>query len=157
MITTFPSTAISWYFIAILAGSALMASPIAASENSDGQRVSDTWQMLASGDSIYFDLGAALIDDVASQTLQRHIAKLRATPELHIVVIAHTNDLSSSSFELAKGQERLDAVRKRLEEAKISPRRIRTENHGSESPFTLLCADEDCRSKNRRVDFLFHR
>lgn len=78
-------------------------------------------------------------------------------PDLQITVIAHTDDLGSASIELATGQERLNAVRKRLEESKIVPGRIRTENHGSESRSDEPCADEECRRKKRRVDFLFRR
>lgn len=145
-------------FIAGLAiGAALPAPAASAAAHVRVHRVPDTWETSASDDSVYFDPGSSSLDDVDSQTVQRHVSKLRAAPELRIVVIAHANDLGSSSLELAKGQERLDAVRKLLEESKISPGRIRTENHGSESRSSPPCADEECRRGNRRVDFLFHR
>jgi len=121
------------------------------------KRVPDTWEISASADSIYFDIESSSIDEAAYRIIQRHVAKLRSAPDLKITVIAHTDDLGSASIELATGQERLDAVRKRLEESKIAPGRIRTENHGSESRSTQPCAEEECRRHKRRVDFLFQR
>jgi len=148
----------SLLFAAMLAMSAAMAGPAAAAEEHYRvRRVPDTWAFSASEDSIYFDLGSSLIDEAAAQIIQRHVAKLRSAPDLQIVVIAHTDNLGSASIELATGQERLDAVRKRLEESKIAPERIRMENHGSESRSDQPCAKEDCRRKKRRVDFLLQR
>lgn len=147
-----------WLVIVGLAISvAISVSTATAAENSRVPRVPDTWQTAASDDSIYFGIGSSSIGDAAAQTMQRHMVKLKAAPQLHVTVIAHTNDLGSSSLELAKGQERLDVVRKRLEESRISPGRINTENQGSENRSGSLCADEECRRNNRRVDFLFHR
>jgi outer membrane protein OmpA-like peptidoglycan-associated protein len=121
------------------------------------QHVPDTWETPATVDGIFFDLGSSIIDDAASEVLQRHAAKLKATPELHVTLIAHTDNLGSSSLELAKGQDRLGLVKRRLEELKVPAGRIRTENHGSESRADGPCTDDECRRKNRRVDFLFHR
>lgn len=121
------------------------------------KRVPDTWEISPSKDSIYFDLGSSSIDDAASRIIQRHAARLRSAPDLRIKVIAHTDDLGSASIELAMGQERLDAVRKRLEASKISSGRIHTENHGGENRSTQLCTDEECRRQKRRVDFLFEQ
>ncbi len=144
--------------IAILAMIAIFAHPEAiAEERYRVKRVPDTWEISASEDSIYFDLGSSSIDEAASRIIQRHVAKLRSAPALNIKVIAHTDDLGSASIELATGQERLEAVRKQLEESKIAPGRIRMENHGSESRSTEPCADEECWRHKRRVDFLFQR
>lgn len=146
------------FLFATLAMSAVMVvSAAAAEQHYRVKRVPDTWEILASEDSIYFELGSSSIDEAASRTIQRHAAKLRSGSDLQITVIAHTDDLGSASIELATGQERLDAVRKRLEESKIAPGRIRTENHGSESRSDHPCADHECRRNKRRVDFLFHR
>lgn len=135
----------------------LLFSPPAAAGRSRLPHVPDTWATVASADSIYFERGSATIGDAAWQTIQQHAARLKADPDLHVLVIAHTDDLGSSSIELAKGQERLDAVRKRLEDLGVAPLRIRTENHGSETRSLEACEDEACRSQHRRVDFLFHR
>lgn len=149
----------SWrVLVAISALTLIGATPAAvAEERYRVKRVPDTWQISASEDSIYFDLGSSSIDETAFQVIQRHLAKLRSAPDLQITVIAHTDDLGSASMELAAGQQRLDAVRKRLKESKIAPGRIHTENHGSESRSDEPCADEECRRKKRRVDFLFRR
>ncbi|TRZ94677.1 MAG: OmpA family protein [Rhodocyclaceae bacterium] len=135
----------------------LLVSAATAAEHIRVRHAQDTWESSASNDSAYFDAGSSSIDDAASQLIQRHGDRLRAAPEFHITIIAHTDDLGSSSFEIAKGQERLDAVRKRLEELGVPPGRIRSENHGSESRSAELCAEEECRRSNRRVDFLFSR
>lgn len=121
------------------------------------QRVPDTWEVTATDDSIYFDQGSSLIGEDATELIRRHAAKLRATPGLRITLIAHTGDLGSSSLEVARGQERLEEVAKRLEDLKIPRGRIRLENHGNESRDAQLCTDDECRSRNRRVDILFHR
>lgn len=142
---------------AVVVCTSLVVPAATGMERSRVQRVPDTWATSASDASVYFVLGSASIDDTAAQIIEHHATRLRATPQLRVTVIAHTDDLGSSSLELATGQERLEAVRKRLEEAKISSTRIRTENHGSENRSAEPCADEECRGKNRRVDFLFHR
>lgn len=144
--------------IAILAMIVAGASSAAvAEERYSVKRVPDTWEISPSEDSIYYDLASSSIDEAASLIIQRHVAKLRSAPNLQITLIAHTDDLGSASIELATGQERLDAVRKRLEDSKISSGRIRTENHGSESRSIQPCADDECRRHKRRVDFLFQR
>jgi len=118
-------------------------------------RVPDTWETKANDDSIYFERGSSLISDLAGELIRRHAAKLRAKPSLQITLIAHTGDLGSSSLELARGQNRLAAVRKRLVDLKVPPSRIRLENQGSENRNAEPCADEECRSRYGRVDVLF--
>lgn len=144
-------------YVVVAIGAAAVAPAAVSAEQYRVKHVPDTWASSASDDSIYFDLGSSAIDDAAARIIQRHVAKLRSIPDLTITLIAHTDDLGSSSLELATGQERLDSVRKQLEEAKISAARIRAENHGSENRSGQLCAEEECRRKKRRVDFLFHR
>ena len=121
------------------------------------QRVPDTWAVAATDDSVYFDLGSSALDEKALEAIRRHAAKLKANRGLRVTLIAHTDDLGSSSLELAKGQERLDVIRKRLEDLKVSPGQIHTENHGSEIRAAPKCIDSHCRQSSRRVDFLFER
>lgn len=120
-------------------------------------RVPDTWESAATNDSIYFDIGSASIDDAAAEVILRHAIRLRVERGAYVTLIAHADDLGGSSLELAKGQARLEAVLKRLDELKVTSGRIRKENHGGESRTAPPCADEECRRKRRRVDFLFHR
>lgn len=145
-------------FIPALAACVAIVVPVSASaEQYRVKRVSDTWETSASEDSVHFARRSSSIDEVASQIIKRHAAKLRSNPDLQITLIAHTDDLGSASLELAMGQARLDAVRRQLEESKIAARRIRTENHGGESRSAPPCADEECQRTNRRVDVLFNR
>lgn len=156
--TAFGSNIIRMFFITALAISAALGIPDSASaEQHREKRASDTWETSASEDSVHFARRSSSIDEVASQIIQRHAAKLRSNPDLQITLIAHTDALGSASLELATGQARLDAVRERLEESKIAAGRIRTENHGSESSSLPPCADDECRANKRRVDFLFSR
>ncbi|MDO8341032.1 MAG: OmpA family protein [Candidatus Woesebacteria bacterium] len=156
MSTAFGPNIMRMFFIAALAISAAMGVPDSASaEQYPVKRVPDTWESSVSEDSIHFDLGSSSIDAIASQIIQRHATKLRSSPDLQVTLIAHTDDLGSTSLELATGQARLEAVRKRLAESKIAAARIRTENHGSESHSLPPCADDVCRTNKRRVDFLF--
>lgn len=149
--------------VATLVAGTLMATAAVGAGDPDnaGQvrvlRMPDTWEVTATDNSIYFDQGSSLIEADAAELLRRHAARLRAMPGLQITLIAHTTDLGSSSLELARGQERLEAVRKRLEELKVPPSRIRTENHGSERRNAQTCDDDNCLSRNRRVDILVHR
>lgn len=144
------------FLMALLAMLAIAVVPAAAAdERYRVKRIPDTWNIAASEDSVYFDLGSSSIDEAAFAVLRRHVAKLRTIPSLKVLLVAHTDDLGSASIELAKGQERLDAVRRILEESKVAPGRIRTENHGSESRSEQACADEECRRQNRRVDIQF--
>ncbi|MCF8179483.1 MAG: OmpA family protein [Sulfuritalea sp.] len=119
------------------------------------QKIPDTWKTTATEDSAYFSPGSSRIDSQASRTIQRHAARLVEQPGLFVTLVAHTDDLGSASIELAKGHERLLAVKKMLEDLKVSGTRIRTENHGNESRAGSTCGNEECRRKNRRVDFVF--
>lgn len=139
-----------------LSAPAAFAAPSAAQVSTHEKINPDTWKTVATEDSVYFALDSSKIDFRASQIIQRHAARLTEKPELTVVLIAHTDDLGSASIELAKGQARLLAVKKRLEELKIPTGRIRIENHGNESRSGSPCTDEECRRKNRRVDFVFH-
>lgn len=148
--------------VSMLGISMLIVHPAAADQLDNPERIRvlrmpDTWQVTATDTSIYFDQGSSLIGVDAAELIRRHAAKLRAMPGLQITLIAHTGDLGSSSLELARGEDRLEAVRKRLEDLKVPLGRIRTENHGSESRNAEPCTDDECRSRNRRVDILFHR
>ena len=136
---------------------AAVADQIDNSERIRVLRMPDTWQVTASDTSIYFDQGSSLIGEDAAELIRRCATKLRAMPGLQVTLIAHTGDLGSSSLELARGEDRLEAVRKRLEELKIPRGRIRTENHGSERRNTQPCTDDECLSRNRRVDILLHK
>lgn len=153
----------SLYLVATLLAGALMATPAVGADDLDNSgsgrvlRMPDTWEVTATDNSIYFDEGSSSIEADAAELLRRHAAKLRTMPGLQITLIAHTTDLGSSSLELARGQERLEAVRKRLEDLKVPPSRIRTENHGSEQRNAQTCDDDNCLSRNRRVDILVHR
>lgn len=133
---------------------ATLAVEVAHPQSRDIQRLSQ--HSSPSGDSIYFDAGATAIDLESARLVERHATRLRAQPGLHLTIIAHTDELGSSSLELARGQQRLDAVRRILEEAKIHPSRIRTLNHGSEEVADGPCDNEGCRRQRRRIDFLFH-
>ncbi|MCF8149321.1 MAG: OmpA family protein [Burkholderiaceae bacterium] len=140
---------------AVLLAPLAAAAPPAVQERIPVQRVPDTWNTAPTEDSVYFDLGSADIDYRAAATIQRHAARLLETTVLSVTLVAHTDDLGSASIELAKGQERLLAVKKRLEDLKVPAARIRTENHGNESRSGSPCVDEECRRKDRRVDFVF--
>ena len=140
--------------MALIAPVVFAASP-AAQVAIPAQKNPDTWKTTATEDSVYFAPGSSRIDRQASRTIQRHAARLIEQPGLLVTLVAHTDDLGSASIELAKGQERLLAVKKMLEDLKVAGTRIRTENHGNESRGGSLCGDEECRRKNRRVDFVF--
>lgn len=133
----------------------LVAAPCARAEVPEIQRLPDTSD--PSADSIYFAAGSTEIDPYAEMTVQRHATRLKALPDLYVTVVAHTDELGSASLELARGQHRLDAVRRLLEEARIQPSRIRTVNQGSEDVAKEPCADDECRRRRRRIDFIFHK
>ena len=168
LIRGIPGTA-SWCLIrrlclvSMLGTGTLIVHPAAVATQPDNpartgvQRVPDTWEVTATEDSIYFNQESSSIGEEATATIRRHAAKLRGMPGLQITLIAHTGDLGSSSLELARGEDRLEAVRKRLEGLKVPPGRIRTENQGSENRNAEPCVDDECRNRNRRVDILFHR
>lgn len=120
-------------------------------------RLPDASQAVASDDSVYFAAGTAHLDAEANLILQRHVDKLRSNPGLQLTIVAHTDELGSASLELARSQLRLDAVRRYLDDANISPGRVRALNSGSENGPPSPCNDDECHRSRRRVDFLFHR
>ena len=134
--------------------------PTARSEpapNAKIERLPDGRDTQPGRDSVYFAAASAALDDEARQVIDRHVAKLAANPGLNLTLVAHTDELGSTALEIARGQDRLNVVQRVLEDARISPWRIRTLKLGSEVPPAEDCSDDDCRRLRRRVDFLFHR
>jgi outer membrane protein OmpA-like peptidoglycan-associated protein len=121
------------------------------------ERLPDGRDAVPSEDSIYFGVASATLDADALQVIRRHIARLEANPQLYLTLVAHTDELGSTALEIAWGQDRLNVVLKLLEAARISQRRIRSINLGSEIESSEDCSDDTCRRLRRRIDFLFHR
>jgi outer membrane protein OmpA-like peptidoglycan-associated protein len=106
--------------------------------------------------SHYFRSNQIALDESAIALISRYAETLRDNQDNWIVLRGHRNDLGSSSYEIALGQQRIDAVRTALLSAGVKPARIRTEIHGDDTGVVSACDNDDCRRQRQCVDIVLN-
>ena len=103
--------------------------------------------------SVYFDFDKSEVrpDQIAVITENAKLASANAND--YVTLQGNCDERGSREYNLALGQRRADAVKKRLELLGVSTDRIETISFGREKP-RELCHDESCWKLNRRADFV---
>jgi len=125
--------------------------PLAVASETEAQKLDRIVRALASN-SIYFDFDKSSIKPEYMETIKQNYELLKANPQASIRLEGNTDERGSAEYNLALGQKRADEVRKALVALGIDATRFETVSYGKEKP---RCTehDEQCWSKNRRVDF----
>lgn len=105
-------------------------------------------------DNIYFPAGGNTVDLLGTQKLRAHAQKLLNSPELVVTLIGHTDDLGSSSYNLAIAVQRIEAVIKILRALDVPKKQIRRYALGNEKA-GAACKTSACRQKMRRVELSY--
>lgn len=87
--------------------------------------------------------GRGNLDELA-QSLQRY-------PETEVLIVGHTDDVGSDSYNMSLSLRRAESSKNYLVSRGIQPGRIRTSGRGETEPIASN-ADESGRSQNRRVE-----
>jgi outer membrane protein OmpA-like peptidoglycan-associated protein len=103
---------------------------------------------------IHFETAKAIIKPESFGTLDAVATTMRQNPQLLIVEIqGHADERGDDGYNLRLTEERAAAVRAYLVEHGVSPERLVSHGYGETRP---VCPqhDEDCWSRNRRVEFV---
>lgn len=104
--------------------------------------------------SIFFVAGATRVDPVGAAKLRRHAARLKENPRQDVTLVGHTDNLGSSSYNLAIAEQRAAAVARMLQSMGVSRSQIRHYGMGDEKTGPT-CRTAACRQKKRRVDLIY--
>lgn len=104
--------------------------------------------------SIFFPPAGTTVDARGHARLMEHANRLKASPDLVVTLIGHTDDLGSPSYNLAIAEQRVNAVYAILRSQRVPVTQIRRYGVGNEE-MERACKSEACRSKMRRVELVF--
>ncbi|RYF74180.1 MAG: OmpA family protein [Comamonadaceae bacterium] len=102
---------------------------------------------------IFFDLDRDIVKPESKPTLDEMVKLMRATPELRLQVVGHTDAQGEASHNKDLSQRRSIAVIAALVKAGIDPRRLRTRGAGADEPIAPN-DQESGRARNRRVELV---
>jgi peptidoglycan-associated lipoprotein len=104
--------------------------------------------------SIYFDFDSDAIKAEFVPLVEAHAAFLRQYRTAKMLVQGNADDRGSREYNLALGQRRADAVKKRLVLLGATESQIESVSLGEEKP---VCTQqtEECWARNRRADILY--
>ncbi|WP_306607435.1 OmpA family protein [Azonexus sp.] len=104
--------------------------------------------------SIFFPSSGVTVDSEGRARLIEHANRLKASPDLVVTLIGHTDDLGSPSYNLAIAEQRVNAVYAILRSQRVPLTQIRRYGVGNEQ-MDRACKSEACRKKMRRVELVF--
>jgi outer membrane protein OmpA-like peptidoglycan-associated protein len=108
-------------------------------------------------DQIHFETAKATIRPISFPVLEQVTATLKDNPQIKLVEIqGHADERGDDDYNLRLTEDRAQAVKQFLIEHGIDPVRLTSHGYGETRP---LCHehDDECWSKNRRVEFIIVR
>jgi len=103
--------------------------------------------------SVYFDFDNYAIKPEGFSVITEHANLANTYTQDHVTLQGNCDERGSREYNLALGQHRAEAVKKRLVLLGVPEARIETVSLGKEKP-RALCHDESCWHENRRTDFI---
>lgn len=104
--------------------------------------------------SVYFEFNSYTVDAKYNKTLEKHARTMNSNPTVNVVIEGNTDSRGSREYNLALGQKRSEAVKKRLQLLGVSPRRIEAVSFGREKPVATE-ETEAAWAQNRRADIVY--
>jgi len=105
-------------------------------------------------DKIYFETDKDEIKSVSFPLLDAIAATIKGNPEIQLIEIqGHADERGDDAHNLDLTERRAAAVKRALYERNVEPGRLKSHGYGETKP---VCTqhNEDCWSKNRRVEFI---
>lgn len=115
-------------------------------------KTADTAEAEFDGPQIVFGPGSAELPRLAGPLLDEIAAKLKADPDVNVLLVGHTEDLGSAEFAVAVAGKCTQAVSQALIKRGARPTQIRTLARVLEKP-AKRCSGA-CLKKQRRVDIV---
>lgn len=103
--------------------------------------------------SVYFDFDKSAIKPEWFSTIEDHAKLALKFGNDDVTVQGNCDERGGREYNLALGDRRANAVKRRLVALGVSESRISTVSFGKEKP-RALCHAEQCWSQNRRADFV---
>ncbi len=104
---------------------------------------------------LLFDFGKTDLKESNKSDLQRFAETLKEYPETDLLIVGHTDDVGSESFNKKLSRQRAGAVSSYLGNLGVSSSRLRIEGHGELQPTTSNDTESN-RSQNRRVEIAIY-
>lgn len=134
-----------------------VAAPGAAAIEDDGdfsvEACKGRFEIMSRTDSIYFNSGAARLDERSAPLLDSISEIAKRCPALVVQIIGHTDSDGSEQNNLRLSEARAEAVRWYLQQTGIEPQRLMSIGLGEANPAFPNDTVEN-KGKNRRIEFL---
>lgn len=106
------------------------------------------------GPQVVFSPGSAEVPRTAAPMLDDVAAKLKADPQVNVVLVGHTEDLGSTEFSMAVASKCTQAVGQALIKRGARPSQIRMQPRGHSKTVARQCTSATCKKQMRRVDIV---
>ncbi len=103
--------------------------------------------------NVFFPSAGVALDSEGRSRLIELANRLKASPDLVVTLVGHSDDLGSPSYNLAIAEQRVNTVYAVLRSQRVPATQIRRYGVGNEQ-MDLACKSEECRKKMRRVELI---
>lgn len=103
---------------------------------------------------VYFQFDRSEITEEGIRALDQKVDALQRNPNVRVRIEGNADDSGSDEYNLALSQRRAGIVERYLTERGIDGSRLKIVAYGEEHPACTTTREEDCRSKNRRDEFV---
>jgi len=119
--------------------------------NRSGTRAGD---QTALSSPVYFQFDRSEITDEGIQSLDQKVDVLQRNPNVRIRIEGNADDSGSDEYNVALSQRRAAIVTRYMTDRGIDASRLKAIANGEERPACTATREEDCRSRNRRDEFV---
>lgn len=105
------------------------------------------------GPKIYFHFDSAALSDEAKAVLRQKAARIKAFPQLHILIAGHSDERGSDAYNLRLGERRAQAARDYLIGQGVPAAQLGTVSYGKRFPAAPGNGERSW-SQNRRDEFM---
>lgn len=129
--------------------------PNTSNSSTDNGAVTDA-ELHAAVPDVFFDYDSFSIRADAQTAVQDAAQYLTQHPNVKIVIAGYCDDRGSAEYNITLGENRANSVKTALQQAGVSPDRMRVISYGKERQF---CTEEttQCWQQNRRAQFTVDR
>jgi peptidoglycan-associated lipoprotein len=103
---------------------------------------------------VYFQFDRSEITEEGMRILDQKVDVLQRNPALQLRIEGNADDSGSDEYNLSLSQRRAAIVSRYFTDRGIDANRLRIAAYGEERPACTTSREEDCRSKNRRDEFV---
>ena len=103
---------------------------------------------------VYFEFDHSDITEDGMRQLDQKVDALQRNPNVQLRIEGNADDSGSDEYNLALSQRRAAIVSRYFTDRGIDASRLRIAAYGEERPACTTSREEDCRSRNRRDEFV---